>query len=107
MRIVRMRVGVVAVGLMLPMMLVNSVLSAQSQVRGGTVKALGVTTKARLADFPDIPTLDEQGVKDYEVTSWFGIVTRADAPDTIVARLNAAGDKVLQIAAVRERLVSM
>jgi tripartite-type tricarboxylate transporter receptor subunit TctC len=48
---------------------IDIVLSAQSHVRGGTLKALGVTTKARLADFPDIPTLNEQGVKDYEVAS--------------------------------------
>jgi len=86
---------------------IDIVLSAQSHVRAGTVKALGVTTKTRIAAFPDIPTLDEQGVKDYEVTSWFGIVTRADVPDAIVAKLNAAVDKALQTAAVRERLVSM
>jgi len=46
-------------------------------------------------------------VKDYEVTSWFGIVARAEAPDAVVVRLNAAIDKVLQIAEIRERFVSM
>jgi tripartite-type tricarboxylate transporter receptor subunit TctC len=86
---------------------IDIVLSAQSHVRAGTVKALGVTTKTRIATFPDVPTLDEQGVKDYEVTSWFGIVTRAGVPDAVVARLNAAVDKVLQTEAVRERLASM
>ena len=86
---------------------IDIVLSAQSHVRAGTVKALGVTTKSRIAAFPDILTLDEQGVKDYEVTSWFGIVTRAGVPDAVVARLNAAVDKVLQTAEVRERLASM
>jgi tripartite-type tricarboxylate transporter receptor subunit TctC len=83
------------------------VLSAQSHVRAGTLKALGVTTKNRLTEFPEIPTLEEQGVKEYEVTSWFGIVARADVPDAVVARLNAAIDQVLQSAEVRDRLVSM
>jgi tripartite-type tricarboxylate transporter receptor subunit TctC len=85
---------------------IDLVLSAQSHVRAGTVKALGVATKTRLAEFPDIPTLEEQGVKDYEVTSWFGIVARAETPDAVVVRLNAAVDMVLQIPEVRERFVS-
>jgi tripartite-type tricarboxylate transporter receptor subunit TctC len=86
---------------------IDLVLSAQSHVRAGTVKALGVTTKNRLAEFPKTPTLEEQGVKDYEVTSWFGIVARAETPDAIVVRLNTAVDKVLQLADVRDRFVSM
>jgi tripartite-type tricarboxylate transporter receptor subunit TctC len=86
---------------------IDLVLSAQSHVRAGTLKSLGVTTKTRLAEFPDMPTIEEQGIKDYEVTSWFGIVARADAPDAVVVRLNAAVGKVLQIAEVRERFVSM
>lgn len=83
------------------------VLSAQSHVTGGSVKALGVTTKTRLEEFPDIPTLDEQGVKDCELTSWFGIVTRAGVPDAVVAQLNAVIDKVLQTTSVRARFSSM
>ena len=75
---------------------IDLVLSAQSHVRAGTVKALGITTKTRLSEFPEIPTLEEQGVNDYEVTSWFGIVARADVPDAVAVRLNAAVDQVLQ-----------
>jgi len=86
---------------------IDLVLSAQSHVRAGTLKALGVTTKTRLVEFPDIPTVEEQGIKDFEVTSWFGIVARADAPDAVVVRLNAAVDKVLQTAEIRKRFVSM
>ena len=85
---------------------IDLVLSAQSHVRAGTVKALGITTKTRLSEFPEIPTLEEQGVNDYEVTSWFGIVARADVPDAVAVRLNAAVDQVLQIAEVRDRFVS-
>ena len=85
---------------------IDLVLSAQSHVRAGTLKSLGVTTKTRLAEFPDMPTIEEQGIKDFEVTSWFGIVARADVPDAVVVRLNAAVDEVLQTA-VRERFVSM
>jgi tripartite-type tricarboxylate transporter receptor subunit TctC len=86
---------------------IDLVLSAQSHVSAGTVKALGVTTKTRLAEFPNTPTIEEQGVKDYEVTSWFGIVARADVPDAVVVQLNAAVDQVLQMAKVRDRFLSM
>ena len=85
----------------------DTVLTSQAQVRAGSVKALGVTALARLEQFPDIPTFDEQGLKGFDVSSWFGIVVHAGAPNDIVLRLNEAINRVLETPAVRERLSSI
>ena len=60
-----------------------------SQIRGGKVKALGVTSLTRSPLLPDVPTLDELGVRGYEVNTWFGFVAPAGTPPDIVARLNS------------------
>jgi tripartite-type tricarboxylate transporter receptor subunit TctC len=56
----------------------------------GKLKALAVTTKQRFAMLPDVPTFVELGLKDFELTAWFGIVAPAGTPREIVAKLNAA-----------------
>src|SRR5262245_36591222 len=56
----------------------------------GKLKALAVSSKTRFPVFPDIPTFDEQGLKDFEVTGWFGIAAPAATPRAIVMKLNAA-----------------
>lgn len=81
--------------------------SAATLVQGGKLKALGVTSLSRSETFPGVPTLDEQGVKGYELYSTFGIAMHADTPDPIVAQLNEAINKVLQMPAVRERLTTL
>ena len=60
-----------------------------TQIRGGKVKALGVTSLTRSPLLPDVPTLDELGVRGYEVNTWFGFVAPAGTPPEIVARLTA------------------
>jgi tripartite-type tricarboxylate transporter receptor subunit TctC len=56
----------------------------------GKLKALAVSSKTRFSVFPDIPTFDEQGLKDFEVSGWFGIAAPGGTPRTIVMKLNAA-----------------
>jgi tripartite-type tricarboxylate transporter receptor subunit TctC len=63
---------------------------SQAAIRDGRVKALAVSSKRRFAFFPDIPTFDEQGLKGYEVSGWFGIVAPAGTPREIIAKINAA-----------------
>jgi tripartite-type tricarboxylate transporter receptor subunit TctC len=69
--------------------------SAINFIKGGKVKALGVTSKVRSKALPDVPTLMEQGVKGYENLTWFGIFAPRDTPPEIIARLNAAVNKVV------------
>jgi tripartite-type tricarboxylate transporter receptor subunit TctC len=56
----------------------------------GKLKALAVTTKQRFAMLPDVPTFQELGLKDFELTAWFGIVAPAGTPRDIMTKLNAA-----------------
>ncbi|CAG0969267.1 hypothetical protein BURK1_01138 [Burkholderiales bacterium] len=75
-----------------------------SQIKGGLVKALGVTSLKRSPLLPDLPTLDELGVKGYEVNTWFGFVAPAGTPPEIVARLNAELNRVFASAEARDKL---
>jgi tripartite-type tricarboxylate transporter receptor subunit TctC len=56
----------------------------------GKLKALAVSSKTRFSMFPDVPTFDEQGLKDFEVSGWFGIAAPGATPRAIVMKLNAA-----------------
>jgi tripartite-type tricarboxylate transporter receptor subunit TctC len=60
------------------------------QIKGGKVKAYGVTTKARVKSLADIPTLDEAGLKGFEVAVWHGIYAPKGTPKDVVAKLTAA-----------------
>ena len=61
---------------------------ALPHVKTGKLRALGVTSAKRAAIVPDVPTIAESGVKDFEVENWQGIVVPAKTPRAIVERLN-------------------
>jgi tripartite-type tricarboxylate transporter receptor subunit TctC len=77
-----------------------------SQIKDGKLKALGVTSLARSPLLPQVPTLDEQGIKGYEVNTWFGFVAPALTPDEIVEKLHAAFTRALGGAEAREKLTA-
>jgi tripartite-type tricarboxylate transporter receptor subunit TctC len=56
----------------------------------GKLKAIAVSSKSRFSMFPDVPTFDEQGLKGFDVTGWFGIAAPGATPRAIVMKLNAA-----------------
>ncbi len=58
------------------------------QVKGGKVRALGVSTLKRNALVPELPTISEAGVKGYESTFWFAAYVPAGTPAPVIARLN-------------------
>jgi len=64
-------------------------------VRAGKLRALAVTGKARHADLPEVPTLREDGVPDYEMSVWIGYAVAAKTPEPIVHKLEAALTQVL------------
>ena len=70
------------------------------------IRALAVTGLKRNAALPDVPTLDEIGLKGYEVVSWFGLVTRAGTPRETVMRLNTALNNASKTPKLREILES-
>ena len=61
--------------------------ASRQQVLGGLLKALGVSTARRSPVMPDVPTLEEQGVPDFDIASWYGIAAPAGIPGTIRERL--------------------
>lgn len=74
------------------------------QIKDGKVRALGVTSLARSPLLPGVPTLVEQGIKDYEINTWFGFVAPAGTPPAIVARFNAELNKIMSSPDAREKL---
>lgn len=75
-------------------------------VRAGKIQALAVTSLARIAVLPDVPTLHELGLKDFDAVGWNGLLAPAGTPREIVARLNTEVVRVLRIPEVRDQLTS-
>lgn len=73
------------------------------QLSAGKLRALGVTTLRRVPAIPQVPTIDEAGVKGFEVTSWFGLYGPPNIPVGVVARLSSEMLAVLATAEIRER----
>jgi len=82
-------------------------IAALPQVRAGTIKAYGVTTKTRLLSAPDIPTLDEAGLPGFEISQWHGLWVPKGTPKNIIARLNAAITDALADPMMRARLADL
>lgn len=78
--------------------------SALSQIRAGKVIPIAVTSSARLAEFPDLPTFKEQGYEELTAVSWFALSGPAGLPRDITLRLNGAVAAMLQLPDVRKRL---
>ncbi|XDF37917.1 tripartite tricarboxylate transporter substrate binding protein [Paracidovorax avenae] len=76
-------------------------------VAAGKVRALAVSSAKRIALLPNVPTLDESGVKGYETVAWGGVVAPHGTPPEIVAKLNAAINAALATPAVREGLAKL
>jgi tripartite-type tricarboxylate transporter receptor subunit TctC len=73
-------------------------------IKDGRVKAYGTTTLKRLPAIPNVPTLDEQGLKGFEVKVWHGMYTPKGVPKPILDKLNAALVKALNTPDVKKRL---
>ena len=72
------------------------------QIKAGKLRALGVTSSKRMAVLPDVPTIDEAGVKGYDMGYWFAAYAPAGTPAPVVQRLNELLVEALKSAAVRE-----
>jgi tripartite-type tricarboxylate transporter receptor subunit TctC len=80
---------------------------AAPQIKGGKVRALGVTSAKRVKGWDNIPTIAESGVPGYEIVSWQGIFAPAGTPPEIVKRLNTEIVKILNMPDVRERMEAL
>jgi tripartite-type tricarboxylate transporter receptor subunit TctC len=77
------------------------------QIKGGKLRALGVTSAARAPALPDTPTIAESGLPGFEASSWFGLLAPAGTPPAIIAKLNTEIAKWLASPEAREKLVAI
>jgi tripartite-type tricarboxylate transporter receptor subunit TctC len=85
-------------------LLADPMLSSLPLARGGQIKALGLTSLKRAPAAPEIPTVEESGMKGFEFVSWYGLWGPKNLPADISAKLQAAVGKVLALPEMKERL---
>jgi tripartite-type tricarboxylate transporter receptor subunit TctC len=78
-----------------------------ARVRGGEFRALAVTSKTRWRDFPDVPTVEQQGIAGFEVISWTGLAGPAKLPAPVVTKLNAELRRAIGTPGVKSKLEAM
>jgi tripartite-type tricarboxylate transporter receptor subunit TctC len=83
--------------------LFNGMLATWPHVTGGRLKALAISSAQRVPTAPDMPTVAEQGLPDFETGSYQGVVGPLGIPRDSVAKLNAELTKVLNAAEMKER----
>ncbi|HVE89600.1 MAG TPA: tripartite tricarboxylate transporter substrate binding protein [Burkholderiaceae bacterium] len=83
-----------------------SIPAAAQFVKQKQLKALAVSTLKRSAAFPEVPTMQESGISEFEVDSWYAMFVPAKTPRAIVDRLNAALNTVLKEPEIREKLLA-
>jgi tripartite-type tricarboxylate transporter receptor subunit TctC len=86
-----------------PMMVLDTA-AGLPQIRSGKVLALAVMSKKRIPSLPDVPTLDELGLKDFEVSAWQGLFVPKGTPPDIVSRLTVEMNKAITTPEVKARL---
>jgi len=85
-------------------LLFSSIAVAVPQVRSNRLRAIAVTTPKRVDAFPDVPTINESGLKGYETVLWHGLIGPKGLPRPIVDRLNGDLNKILQAKDMQEKL---
>ena len=83
----------------------STVSTAIGQIKGGKIRALGMTGNKRFVLMPELPTIAEAGVPGFAVNNWYGVFVPAGTPKEIVARLNTEIVKVLNLADAKQRLL--
>src|SRR5262249_25578505 len=78
-----------------------------ARIRAGEFRALAVTGRSRWRDFPDVPTVEEQGIPGFEVISWTGLAGPAKLPRPIVDKLNGELRRAIAVRDVKEKLAGM
>ena len=85
----------------------DSLPSSMSFIRSGKLKALGASSTKRLAVLPDVPTLIEAGVPDFDLTTWYGVWAPVGTPKDIVARMNAEIVRLVVMPDMKEKLAGL
>ncbi len=83
----------------------DNIVALMPHFKSGKLRPLAVSSAKRHALLPDVPSISEAGVKDFEAVAWFGFLAPPGTPKDVVAKLNAEVVKVLAIPEIRQRLV--
>ncbi len=81
--------------------------SSGGHIKSGKLRALGVTTKRRAPALPDVPTIAESGLPEFEVNGWYGVLGSAKIPSAIVNRVNAEINAVVATEDAKQRLLAV
>lgn len=84
-------------------LIISTLASALPQIHAGKLRPLAVTTAQRSTFFPSVPTMDEAGIKDYEFSTWYGLLVPPGTPKPIVDRLNRETRSAVASANVKEQ----
>jgi len=84
----------------------GAMVSVIPHVKSGRLRPIGVTSLKRTAVVPDVPTLDEQGLKGFETGSWFGMAAPAATPREIITKLHGEVVRIIRLPEVTERIAS-
>lgn len=82
----------------------DTVTPVLQHIKSGKLRALAVTTAKRSSALPDVPTLDESGLKGFDIGTWFGVLAPAATPRDVVSRLNTEIVKAVQSPELRKRM---
>ena len=88
-------------------MMFTDIAAAQGLLKSGNLRPIAVTSATRSAIMPDLPTIAESGVPDYDLSGWISLFAPTGTPKAIVERLNAEVTKVLQLPDIRTRLLDL
>lgn len=85
----------------------NAISTVLPHVRSGRLKAIGVTSSQRSPSAKDIPTIAEQGLPSFQISSWFGLFAPAQTPTEILDLINKEINIICQQALIREKFISV
>ena len=83
---------------------IDTLVAAMPQIRGGKVKAIAVSSRQRASSLPNVPTVQEAGITDYDFETWFGIVSPKGTPPEIAERLTREIREMMNEKTTREAL---
>ena len=84
----------------------NTLETVIGQIKAGRIRAIAVSTRERALALPDVPTVIESGIKDYEIFGWFGLMAPAGTPPALVEQLSGEINKIMTLPAMRDRVIA-
>jgi tripartite-type tricarboxylate transporter receptor subunit TctC len=87
--------------------MITGVVALVPHVKSGRLRALAVTSKGRVGALPELPTIMESGVPNFDVSSWFGVFLPAGTPKAIVTKMNAEVRRIVAAPDVKKRLIDL